>query len=132
MSKRVKIEVQDDEGTRYTLALAGRFSKEKVMKVMELMEMMNVPVENDGPRPAQGTFFGKLCNLIETAFSGVEFSSSDVAREFEDRYDQPVRLATISTYLSRLAEKNLLRRQKFGASWVYRKVYLRTPQLADK
>ena len=132
MPRRVKIEVQDDEGTRYTLALEGRLSKEKVMKVMELMEMINVPVEDDGPRPSQDTFFGKLYNLIETAFSGGEFSSSDVAREFEERYDQPVRLATISTYLSRLAEKNLLHRQKFGASWVYRRVYLKAPQLADR
>ncbi len=102
------------------------------MKVMELMEMMNVPVDDDGPKPAQDTFFGKLYSLIETTFSGGEFSSSDVAREFEERYDQPVRLATVSTYLSRLAEKKLLHRQKFGASWVYRRVYLKTPQLADR
>ncbi len=133
MRKRVKIELQDEEGTKYTLALEGKLSKEKVMKVMELMEMINVPVEDDqGPAPSQDTFFGKLYRLIETSFPGGEFSSSDVAQEFEERYGLPVRLATVSTYLSRLADKNHLRREKFGNSWVYRRVYLKTPQLADR
>ena len=133
MRKRVKIELQDDEGTKYTLALEGKLSKEKVMKVMELMEMINVPVEDGhGPAPSQDTFFGKLYSLIETSFPGGEFSSSDVAQEFEERYGLPVRLATVSTYLSRLADKNHLRREKFGNSWVYRRVYLKTPQLADR
>lgn len=133
LRKRVKIELQDDEGTKYTLALEGKLSREKVMKVMDLMEMINVPVEDDhAPAPSQDTFFGKLYNLIETSFPGGEFSSSDVAQEFEERYGLPVRLATVSTYLSRLADKNYLRREKFGNSWVYRRVYLKTAQLADR
>jgi len=133
LRKRVKIELQDDEGTKYTLALEGKLSREKVMKVMDLMEMINVPVEDDrAPAPSQDTFFGKLYNLIETSFPGGEFSSSDVAQEFEERYGLPVRLATVSTYLSRLADKNYLQREKFGNSWVYRRVYLKTAQLADR
>ena len=133
MRKRVKIELQDEEGTKYTLALEGKLSREKVMKVMDLMEMINVPLEDDRAlTPSQDTFFGKLYNLIETSFPGSEFSSSDVAREFEEKYGLPVRLATVSTYLSRLADKNHLRREKFGNSWVYRRVYLKAPQLIDR
>ena len=133
MRKRVKIELQDEEGTKYTLALEGKLSKEKVMKVMELMEMINVPVEDDHAfTPSQDTFFGKLYNLIETSFPGSEFSSSDVAQEFEERYGLPVRLATVSTYLSRLADKNHLRRERFGNSWVYRRVYLKAAQVVDR
>ena len=133
LRKRVKIELQDEEGTKYTLALEGKLSREKVMKVMDLMEMINVPLEDDRAlTPSQDTFFGKLYNLIETSFPGSEFSSSDVAREFEEKYGLPVRLATVSTYLSRLADKNHLRREKFGNSWVYRRVYLKAPQLIDR
>ena len=133
LRKRVKIELQDEEGTKYTLALEGKLSREKVMKVIDLMEMINVPVEDDRTlTPSQDTFFGKLYNLIETSFPGGEFSSSDVAQEFEERYGLPVRLATVSTYLSRLADKNHLRREKFGNSWVYRRVYLKAAQLIDR
>ena len=133
MRKRVKIELQDEEGTKYTLALEGKLSREKVMKVMDLMEMINVPLEDDRAlTPSQDTFFGKLYNLIETSFPGGEFSSSDVAREFEEKYGLPVRLATVSTYLSRLADRNHLRRERFGNSWVYRRVYLKTAQFVDR
>jgi len=133
LRKRVKIELQDEEGTKYTLALEGKLSREKVMKVMDLMEMINVPVEDGhGSTPNQDTFFGKLYNLIETAFPGGEFSSSDVAQEFEERYGLPVRLATVSTYLSRLADRNHLRRERFGNSWVYRRIYLKTAQFVDR
>jgi len=133
LRKRVKIELQDEEGTKYTLALEGKLSREKVMKVMDLMEMINVPVEDGhGSTPNQDTFFGKLYNLIETAFPGGEFSSSDVAQEFEERYGLPVRLATVSTYLSRLADRNHLRRERFGNSWVYRRNYLKTAQFVDR
>ena len=133
MRKKVKIELQDDEGTKYTLALEGKLSREKVMKVMDLMEMINVPAEDEHELvPSQGTFFGKLYGLIESSFPGGEFSSSDVAQEFEERYGLPVKLATVSTYLSRLVDRNHLRREKFGNSWVYRRAYLKAAQLADR
>lgn len=133
LPKRVRIELQDEEGTKYTLALEGKLSREKVMKVMDLIEMINLPIDDgNDPRPDESTFFGKLFSLIETAFPANEFSSSDVAREFEERYNQPVRLATVSTYLSRLTDRNHLRREKFGNSWVYRRVYLKTNQLVDR
>ena len=133
MRKKVKIELQDDEGTKYTLALEGKLSREKVMKVMDLMEMINVPAEDDKELvPSQGTFFGKLYGLIETSFPGGEFSSSDVAQEFEERYGLPVKLATVSTYLSRLVDRNHLRRERFGNSWVYRRVYLKAAQVVDR
>ena len=133
MPKRVKIELQDEEGTKYTLALEGKLSRDKVMKVMDLIEMINLPIDDGSDtKPDENTFFGKLFSLVEKTFPASEFSSSDVAREFEERYNQPVRLATVSTYLSRLADRNHLRREKFGNSWVYRRVYLKTSQPVDK
>src|SRR2546427_12710707 len=103
------------------------------MKVMDLMEMINVPVEDGhGPTPSQDTFFGKLYGLIETSFPGGEFSSSDVAQEFEERYGLPVRLATVSTYLSRLADKNHLRRGKILEFGGVLRAYPKSPLLSHK
>jgi len=133
LPKRVKIELRDEEGIKYTVALEGKLSRDKVMKVIDLIDMMNVPIDDEvETKPDENTFFGKLFNLIETTFPAGEFSSSDVAREFEEKYNQPVKLATVSTYLSRLADRNHLRREKFGNSWVYRRVYLKTNQLVDR
>ena len=133
MRKKIKIEVDDGDGTRFTLALEGRVSRDKILKAVDMLEVMDVPIDQGMDRPANdGTFYGKVMALIEGGFSTAEFSSSDVAREFDERYDQPVRLSTVSTYLSRLADKGYLRRERFGNSWVYRRVYLRTPQVVER
>jgi Penicillinase repressor len=132
LRKRIKIELEDGEGTRYTLALEGSVSRDKLMKAMDMLEIMDVPLENTHRPPDQGTFFGKVQTLLETTFAAGEFSSSDVAREFEDKYDQPVKLSTISTYLARLADKQYIKRERFGNSWVYHRVYLKPTQVAER
>jgi hypothetical protein len=133
MKKRVKIELEDEDGTKYTLALEGKVSREKLMKAVDMLEIMDVPIERSYPKPPnEGTFFGKVIILLETAFSAGDFSSADVAREFEEKYSQPVRLSTISTYLARLADRQYIKRERFGNSWVYRRAYLKTSQLAER
>jgi hypothetical protein len=132
LRKRVKIEVEDEEGTRYTLALEGKISRDKLMKAVDILEIMEVPMDHSFRAPDQGTFFGKVMTLLDTEFAAGDFSSSDVARGFEEEYNQPVKLSTISTYLARLADKQYIKRERFGNSWVYRRVYLRTNQLAER
>ena len=132
MRKRIKIELEDEEGTKFTLALEGAVSRDKLMKAMDMLEVMDVPIEHSHRAPDQGTFFGKVQTLLETTFAAGDFSSSDVAREFEDKYTQPVKLSTISTYLARLAGKQYVKRERFGNSWVYRRVYLKPAQVAER
>ncbi len=132
LRKRIKIELEDEEGTKYTLALEGKVSRDKLMKAMDMLEAMGVPLERSYRAPDEGTFFGKVMTLLETSFAAGDFSSSDVARELEEKYNQPVKLSTISTYLARLADKEYIRRERFGNSWVYRRVHLRTNQLAER
>ncbi len=132
LRKRIKIELEDEEGTKYTLALEGAVSRDKLMKAMDMLEVMDVPLEHSHRVPDEGTFFGKVQTLLETTFAAGDFSSSDVAREFEDKYGQPVKLSTISTYLARLADKQYIKRERFGNSWVYRRVYLKPAQVAER
>jgi hypothetical protein len=132
LRKRIKIEVEDGEGTKYTLALEGKVSRDKLMKAVDMLEIMEVPIDYSYRAPDQGTFFGKVMTLVDTEFAAGDFSSSDVARGFEEKYNQPVKLSTISTYLARLADKQYIKRERFGNSWVYRRVYLRTSQLAER
>ena len=132
MRKRIKIELEDEEGTKYTLALEGAVSRDKLMKAMDMLEVMDMPLDHAPRTPDQGTFFGKVQTLLETTFAAGDFSSTDVAREFEDKYGQPVKLSTISTYLARLADRQYIRRERFGNSWVYRRVYLKPAQVAER
>jgi len=132
LHKRIKIELEDEEGTKYTLALEGAVSRDKLMKAMDMLEVMDMPLDRTPRAPDQGTFFGKVQTLLETTFAAGDFSSSDVAREFEEKYSQPVKLSTISTYLARLSDKQYIKRERFGNSWVYRRVYLKPAQVAER
>jgi hypothetical protein len=125
LRRRVKIEIEDSEGTKYSFALEGRVSKDKVLKIMDVIELIDLPVENV-QRKYEGTFYSRVQEVIDTSFAGLEFSSSDVARELEEKYGMPVKLSTISTYLARLADEEYLKRERFGNSWVYRKNYLKS------
>lgn len=125
MRRKVRIEFQDERGTKYTLAVEGTLTRDKIAKLVDLMELMDAPLEPSlRPSPDDQTFFGKLQALINSEFAVNDFSSSDLAKACEERYNQPVKLSTISTYLSRLADRGVLKRQRFSNSWVYRKIYL--------
>lgn len=102
------------------------------MRTMDALEMLDQSIEQVPRSPDEATFFGKVQSLLEAEFAGGDFSSSDVARAFEEKYDQPVKLSTISTYLSRLSDRQQIKRQRFGNSWVYRRVYLRPTQVAER
>ncbi len=132
LRKKVKVEITDEDGTTYSLALGGRFSHEKVMRVMELIDLLGTADHNSDRSlsPNESTTYGKILKLIQSSYAAKEFSSADIARDYEEHHASPIPLSTVSTYLSRLADRGVLNRQKFGNSWVYRMPHLPHNQLA--
>jgi hypothetical protein len=129
LRRKVKVEFQDDSGTKYSLAVEGRLSREKVMKLMDLMDLVESSPEVITPKADGSTTFGRVLKIIQEAYLAKEFSSADIARDYEEAHGEPIGLSTISTYLSRLTERRYLARQRFGASWVYRMVHLKQDQV---
>jgi hypothetical protein len=132
LRKKVKVEITDEEGTTYSLALHGRFSQDKVLRMMELLDLLGKEdhSSSQAPAPDGSTAYGRIAKLVQSAYSTKEFSSADIARDYEELHASPIPLSTVSTYLSRLADRGVLKRQKFGNSWVYRVSHLSTSQLA--
>lgn len=128
MRRKVKVEFQDDSGTKYSLAVEGRLSREKVMKLMDLMDLVESSPEVNAPKADESTTFGRVLKIIQEGYLAKEFSSADIAHDYENAHGEPIGLSTISTYLSRLTERGYLARQRFGASWVYRMVHLKQDQ----
>lgn len=124
MRKRVKVEFQDDTGTKYSLAVEGRISREKVLKIIDLMELVEGDHSLQPPLIDKSSVFGKVMGIIDSSYQGKDFSTADIARDYEEEQLESISLSTVSTYLSRLTERGTLQRQKFGNSWVYRRVHL--------
>lgn len=119
LPRKVKVEITDDDGTTYFLGVRGKLSQDKLFRMMQLIDQIGERSHISTPAPGESTLYGKILKLIQSTYQAKEFSSADIARDYEDQNGSPIPLSTVSTYLSRLADKGTLSRQKFGNSWVY-------------
>lgn len=117
--RKVRFEFTDDDGGNYSVTLEGTINKEKLLKLTDMMELMSGEESLGYPND---TAYGKICETIENTFPLGLFTSNDILEAYEDTYNTPVKISTVSTYLSRLTNKGLLRRQRNGDSWVYRRI----------
>ena len=122
--KKIKIELEDDEGGKYNLSLEGNFSKEKILQVIELMELVrsdsmgaiiNSPQENNCTLSVDS----KILNIIEQSFYYNAFTSSDIVNIYNKKYNETIKLSIISTYLARYVTKGKLKRTKRLREYVY-------------
>ena len=127
--KKIKIEVEDAEGDKYNLSLEGNMSKEKVMKVMELIDALNAgrlqQVEHTSPMPNQiqenmSSLSSKIWSIIENKFPFTSFTSTDIQEMYSDEFNEPIKLDVIATYLARYLKKGKLLRSKGGKEWIYK------------
>jgi len=118
--KRVKIEFEDNEGAKYIVSVDGSLSRNKLNKIMDIVELINPSDSQRTDSITSSTSFDRVFELIESKFPLGSFSSSDVLEAYEDNYNESSSLSTISTYLSRLQTKGFLTRNRFGATWMYK------------
>lgn len=121
--KKFRIELEDVEGSKYNLSLEGNISKDKILKIVEFMDLFNI--EGEGPRQdaevrAPASVGDRIWALIDAKFPYGSFTSSDILELYEDNYNEPIKLSIISTYLSRYAERGRLARTRQAKEWVYR------------
>jgi hypothetical protein len=86
--KKIKIELEDAEGGKYNLSLEGNVSKDKILKVFELMDRINGEAEQEGKREkydieTQGnenltSLSSKIWSIIENKFPYTSFTSTDI------------------------------------------------------
>ena len=120
-NRKIRIEFTDNDGGNYNLSLSGSVTKEKITRIMELVDLLN-PIEQDNPPFINnGTYFSKLYSLIDDSFPLSSFATNEVLEAYEDKYSSPIRLSTVSTYLQRLFEKGVLSRQRTPSGWMYRR-----------
>ena len=115
--KRIRIDLEDADGAKYNFSLEGNVTREKMLKIFELMNLMNIEEPEAG---AQLDSIGaKIWNVIDKNFPIGKFTSSMILEKYEDEYEEPIKLSVISTYLSRFAVKGKVTREKQGKEWAY-------------
>jgi len=118
--KRIKIDLEDADGAKYNFSLEGNVTREKMLKIFELMDLINIEEPQDGP--TLDSVGSKIWNIVDKHFPMGKFTSSEVLEKYEDDYGEPIKLSIISTYLSRFATKGKVERTRQGREWTYQVV----------
>ena len=104
--KRIKIDVNTDLGDKITITLEGYLTRDKVLQILEFVDLMSGP--NIQINENTITKYDRIYNLISRKFPIGWFTSQELMVAYEDVFNSPIGLSTVSTYLSRLAAKNIL------------------------
>jgi hypothetical protein len=127
--KKIKIELEDADGGKYNLSLEGNMSKEKIMKVFELIEVLDIKGQDNNignnnmksqVNKNLASVGSKIWGIVENKFPYTTFTSSDIQEIYEDEFNEPILLSIISTYLSRYCERRKVDRNKKGKEWIYK------------
>ena len=114
MGKRViKFEFEDEDGGKFLFKLEGEITREKILKLLDIYELMSLKIRKEKNELTQLTsLHDKILNLIEDELMFREFNSRKLQELYEDRYNEPIKLSVISTYLRRLYDNGILDRKK--------------------
>jgi len=116
-AKKMRVELFDSEGNRYTVAFEGQITRDKALRLLDLVELLG-GMPNEAANPTAGNIVGgtissrfeKVRFVIQKNFLLIWFSSRDVQSIYEQELKEPISLSTVSTYLSRLVGKGWLMR----------------------
>jgi len=124
-TRKIRIQLEDNDGDKYNLSLEGALSKEKMFKILTLIDSLdnnisdaNVDSQSDNNTNSD-TLGTKLWNIIENDVKDINFTSNDILKTYNQIYRESTQLSIISTYLTRFFNKNKLTRRKHGKEWIY-------------
>ncbi len=105
--KKVRIDVFNN-GDRYTISFEGKITRGKVLHLLDLIELLGgmYPVDSGAvPLISQKSKIEKVRLAARKNFPLGWFSSKELQSAYEKQFNEPISLSTISTYLSRLADR---------------------------
>ncbi len=124
--KRIRIDMEDADGARYDIKLEGNVTREKVLKIFEMMDLMNIEEEQETTN--MDSIGSKIWHIVDKFFPMGKFTSTNILEKYEDEYNEPVKLSIISTYLSRYSTKGKINRIRTGREWTYQTIKLSQTQ----
>jgi hypothetical protein len=119
--RRFKLEFYDDEGVRHAITVDGHITREKVGKLLDLVEIMaGTPRATASALSMSPRKFDRLASTIVSSLRERSFTAAEAKRSFEATFPEKIQLSTVSTYLVRLADRGILDRTVAGRGVSYR------------
>ena len=118
--KRIRIDMEDSDGARYDIKIEGNITRDKVLKIFEMMDLMNIEDEQEVTN--MDSVGSKIWHTVDKFFPVGKFTSTNILEKYEDEFNEPVKLSVISTYLSRFSSKGRIDRVRTGREWTYQTI----------
>lgn len=119
--KRIRIDMEDSDGARYDIKLEGNVTRDKVLKIFEMMDLMNIEEEEQEITNIDSVG-SKIWYVVDKFFPMGKFTSTNILEKYEDEFNEPIKLSIISTYLSRFSSKGRVNRTRNGREWTYQTI----------
>ncbi|RLI29331.1 hypothetical protein DRO50_01820 [Candidatus Bathyarchaeota archaeon] len=125
-ARKMRVEIFDSNGNRYTVTLEGQITREKALRLLDLVELLGGIPSSPNPSlpssPTQLSKYEKVRFIIERHYPLVWFSSREIQTSYEQEFKEPIALSTVATYLSRLHKRGFLAREGSSTRIRYRMV----------
>ena len=118
--------MEDADGARYDIKLEGNVTRNKVLKIFEMMDLMNIEEEEQSVK--MDSVGSKIWHVVDKFFPMGKFTSTNILEKYEDEFNEPVKLSVISTYLSRFTSKGRVERVRTGREWTYQSMKITQKQ----
>ena len=125
-NKRIRIDMEDSDGARFNIKIEGNVTREKVLKIFEMMDLMNIEEEQETTN--MESVGSKIWHIVDKFFPLGKFTSTTILEKYEDEFNEPVKLSIISTYLSRFSSKGRIDRVRTGREWTYQAIRISQKQ----
>jgi len=125
-NKRIRIDMEDSDGARFNIKIEGNVTREKVLKIFEMMDLMNIEEEQETTN--MESVGSKIWHIVDKFFPMGKFTSTTILEKYEDEFNEPVKLSIISTYLSRFSSKGRIDRVRTGREWTYQAIKISQKQ----
>ena len=89
--KKLKIQLEDSDGSKYSITIDGNVSKEKIIKVVSILDEKSdndLTINDNVEKTSHNSIFGNIIELISNNFTLGSFTSSDILESYEDNYRQ--------------------------------------------
>ena len=118
--------MEDSDGARYDIKLEGNVTRDKVLKIFEMMDLMNIEQEQETTNI--DSVGSKIWHIVDKFFPMGKFTSTNILEKYEDEFNEPIKLSVISTYLSRFSSKGRVDRTRNGREWTYQTIKISQKQ----
>ncbi|UCE96843.1 MAG: hypothetical protein JSV51_04455 [Candidatus Bathyarchaeota archaeon] len=130
-TRKLRVEVFDEKGNRYTVTLEGKITREKALCLLDVVELLGGVHDKDELRCDITSKFNKIKLIIEENFPFSWFSSKEILEVFEKKFNEQISLSTVSTYLARMTDRGFITKRGSSYNREYRTRHRKMTELAQ-